>query len=402
VKDESAEEKGLGKVIAGKLREQLRADGAECPDAGTLACYYDHVLTETEREACEAHIVACARCQEQIAELARMSDADEAPVLVTDAPVTEEEPETGWGFSLAWVGLALVIVVSVGVWQRARIVSLFQPESETAENLAPPAPATPAAAPAGKRAMGAGQTNKREEARTSAALREKDAGAPAAVAENRAAPQPAAQIAADQALMKEAAGSAGPGAMATPAERRSLGAVVQPGGREIEMQVEKPNLQISDHDAVPAPAASARLQASSAPAKAAALSDRFGAVAGGSSISVQGSVPQVTSKWRVGRRGLIQKADPNGNWATVASGVTSDLFDITFAGSAAGWAVGHAGLVLRSTDGGETWARTSSPSAEDLVHVSATSALAARVITRSNKLFSTADGGETWTALSPE
>jgi photosystem II stability/assembly factor-like uncharacterized protein len=99
--------------------------------------------------------------------------------------------------------------------------------------------------------------------------------------------------------------------------------------------------------------------------------------------------------WRVGRRGTIQKADGEGGWTRVASGVEDDLFDITFAGST-GWVVGHAGLVLRSTDGGKTWQRVSSPTSEDLVRVSSLGADQASVFTRSGKTYTTSDGGQSW------
>jgi hypothetical protein len=429
--DDSAEDKGLGKLIAGKLREQLRAEDAGCPDAETLACYYDHVLTEDEREACATHITLCSRCQEQIAELARLSDADGPLVAVMDKPVAEEEPETGWHFSLAWVGFALVIVVSVGVWQRSRIVNFLQPQRETAENVSPPAPEAPAVA--GEKAVPSNQPARHDAAKATDAIQSKVGGASKIVAEEKAGSGPGAKVPSAVAKSKEASpagalarntalaetqsasgGSAGVvaegrkadglGAMAAPSERASLGAVVQPGGRQIEMRAEKPNLRLTDRD-VAGERLAAAPQPPPAPAKAAkgevgAAQDE--ASAGAPKITVQGFAFSYTPKWRVGQRGLIQKAEPNGNWVTVPSGVNSDLFDITFAGFSAGWAVGHEGLVLRTSDGGITWSRTASPSSEDLIHVSAKSEFAARVITRQNKLFSTTDGGKSWTSIPQE
>ena len=397
--DDSAEDKGLGKLIAGKLREQLRAEDAGCPDAETLACYYDHVLTEDEREACATHITLCSRCQEQIAELARLSDADGPQVAVMDTPVAEEEePETGWHFGLAWVGFALVIVVSVGVWQRSRIASFLQPPRETAENASPPASEAPAVA--GKKAVPSNQPARHDAVKATDAIQSKVGGASKVGAEEKAGPSSGAQI---TSALSESKGAA-QGAMAAPSERASLGAVVQPGGRQIEMRAEKPNLRLTDRD-VAGERLAAAPQPPPAPAKAAkgeVGTAQDEASAGAPKMTVQGFAFSYTPKWRVGRRGLIQKAEPNGNWVTVPSGVNSDLFDITFAGSSAGWAVGHEGLILRTTDGGITWSRTASPSSEDLMHVSATSVLAARVITRGNKLFSTTDGGKSWTSIPQE
>lgn len=186
--------------------------------------------------------------------------------------------------------------------------------------------------------------------------------------------------------------------MATPSQRAGQTAVVQPGSQPIEMEPEKPNLRLTDRDTGGTQVSVAAPQPSSAPAKALARADQAETASSAPKMTVQGFVARYTPKWRVGRRGVIQKADPNGNWVTVASGVDSDLFDITFAGSLAGWAVGHGGLVLRTTDGGNTWTRTASPTTEDVVHVSATSELAARVITRRNILYSTSDGGNSWTS----
>lgn len=422
MKEETAEEKGLGKMIAGKLREQLgaesRSDG-ECPDAETLACYFDHVLTEGEREAFDTHLLGCFRCQEHIAELARLTDTEEPPVIVADeAPVdVVEEPGAGWHFNLAWAGLALGVVVALGIWQRSRITNYFQPPSQTAENVSLPAPETPS--PAGKKTAALDQRARRE--------------APAAADQRQASSVSAGKIAAEEktdgalgtkaadelAKSKEAApttttaqnvpppesrmaagGAAGAeqGAMAAPSQRAGLGAQVQPGGRPIEMQSEKPNLRLEDRDTAGTQLSAAAPQPPPAPAKAQARADQAETASSAPKMTVQGFTARYTPKWRVGRRGVIQKAEPNGNWVAVASGVDSDLFDITFAGSLAGWAVGHGGLVLRSTDGGNTWTRTTSPTTEDLLHVSATSDLAARVITRRNILISTSDGGNSWTS----
>lgn len=421
VKEETAEEKGLGKIIAGKLREQLGPESrpGECPDAETLACYFDYTLTEGEREAFDTHLLGCSRCQEHIAELVRLSGADEPRVMVADeAPVDiVEEPGAGWHFNLAWAGLALGVVVALGFWQRSRITNYFQPPSETAENVSPPAPETPS--PAAKKIAALDQRARREaataadqrpgaslsvgrvaaEEKTEGALgtkaadefaKSKEAAPTTTLAQN--APPPESRRAAGGAAVAER------GAIATPSQRAGRGAVVQPGGRSIEMQSEKPNLRLEDRDTAGTQLSAAAPQPSPAPAKVLARADQAETASSAPKMMVQGLTARYTPKWRVGRRGVIQKAEPNGNWVAVASGVDSDLFDITFAGSSAGWAVGHGGLVLRSTDGGNTWTRTTSPTTEDLLHVSATSELAARVITRRNILHSTSDGGNSWTS----
>ena len=139
-------------------------------------------------------------------------------------------------------------------------------------------------------------------------------------------------------------------------------------------------------------------EAESAPAeagRAAPVAPQLGGV------TIRGNAPTFSPRWRVSRQGIIQKADETEGWVNVPSGVREDLFDITFAGDAAGWVVGHEGTVLRSTNGGAAWQKVSSPTSEDLVRVSAESDRQAQVISRSGKIFSTNDGGKTWRLPSP-
>ena len=103
-----------------------------------------------------------------------------------------------------------------------------------------------------------------------------------------------------------------------------------------------------------------------------------------------------TSRWRVGRRGLIQQSDSKGRWERRKSGVKTGLNDIAFSSPNVGWAVGQAGTILRTTDGGTTWRKVPSPTAEDLERVRAKSDHTATIVTRGGQTFTTIDEGETW------
>ena len=60
----------------------------------------------------------------------------------------------------------------------------------------------------------------------------------------------------------------------------------------------------------------------------------------------------------VGERGIIALSDDNGQTWRQAKVLTSvTLTAVTFPVRDTGWAVGHAGTVLHTTDGGETWTR---------------------------------------------
>ncbi|MEK1905784.1 MAG: YCF48-related protein [Pseudomonas sp.] len=60
----------------------------------------------------------------------------------------------------------------------------------------------------------------------------------------------------------------------------------------------------------------------------------------------------------VGWRGHILYSDDHGlSWTQAASPVDVDLTAVSFPSPKTGWAVGHSGVVLHTTDGGETWSK---------------------------------------------
>jgi photosystem II stability/assembly factor-like uncharacterized protein len=60
----------------------------------------------------------------------------------------------------------------------------------------------------------------------------------------------------------------------------------------------------------------------------------------------------------VGLRGHIVISDDHGqHWKQAQSPVSSDLLAVSFPSAKKGWAVGHGGVVLHTTDGGSTWVR---------------------------------------------
>lgn len=60
----------------------------------------------------------------------------------------------------------------------------------------------------------------------------------------------------------------------------------------------------------------------------------------------------------VGERGIVLLSDDNGaNWHQASVPVSVTLTVVRFADEARGWAAGHNGVLLRTTDGGESWER---------------------------------------------
>jgi Photosynthesis system II assembly factor YCF48 len=380
---ETADEKMLGKVIAAELRQQLAAAESDCPETETVAAFYDRTLSDAERALWENHFLKCLRCQEYLAELARLSDADEPPsVLGEQAEAEPTEASPGWFYRLAWAIPFLIIGLSSAVWYREDIQRFLELHQETAMNA--PAPPLPADQPPEE------STARDEEGRAKA---EKDLA--------KATPVPAVVPAKNKMGAGQNASSsmvaqsrtAASGGMAAPSARADLrDAAKMPEPAPKSEVAEKKN---SDYvvPIVPAapPAAPARENAPTE-AESAAVHKGMSQLSG---LTIRGAQQKAVTKWRVGRRGTIQKADESGGWTRIVSGTDDDLFDITFA-ETTGWAVGHSGVVLRSTDGGNTWQRVAAPTSEDLIHVSSQGAQQAQVIARSGKSFSTTDGGQNW------
>ncbi len=83
-------------------------------------------------------------------------------------------------------------------------------------------------------------------------------------------------------------------------------------------------------------------------------------------------------------------------WGTQSSGTGSDLNAVTFAGASHGLAVGAAGALLFSSDGGATWTVGSSGTAHDLNAAAFSGATDAWAVGAAGTLLSSTDGGASW------
>jgi hypothetical protein len=429
-------DKALEKLVAGTLRAQLPPQGEACPEAEILAAYVERALTPGERLTCETHLAACLRCQEQVAALARLSEAEQpAEVPVAAAPSwVVRVTRLRW----AWAAPALLVVVIAGLWYTGEFRQYTRQAQESFHKPAAPAKASarlqeaqaqPATVKPARGELAKEQSRERVLAEAGASV-----GLPASKAKSQ------------NAMAGEAAGIGGTGGLAggasraisTPSERSRLTAAAAPASQPVESDALRKEEAMAlkaapQHDNLVAEykvataaeearkAARAEPRAGPAPAqpesaKAAELESQARqavtvtqfAAAGLSApraaqpVGVKAAVTTTFGKWRVGARGLIQKADRKGNWVAQASGVENDLFDITFSTPAVGWAVGQAGTILHTTDGGSTWSTLASPTQEDLVHVTAQGELTARIATRAGKVLVTGDGGKTWSGSGQE
>lgn len=418
MKDESKRDDAIAKLASEKLRARAASPGAACPEAEILAAYVERTLAPKERTRWEEHFAACARCQESIAQLVRLSEADEPAGAQALRPARARRfPALRW----AWAAPMLLVLLVAGLWYTGEFKETIKPGSETAvQSPAPPVPAAekqqPAEQATGEKAASPAQTQKAR-AETAMNVRRERAPqqasiprAPAANAPAREVPSPAKNaIAAGGEISRPREEMAGAASQPSPSPEARFQAAPPAATDQLAEQSQGAMMTLQKR----APQALGRQSEAGAAAQETAakarpmtaLSENLvrGQAASGfhyASVApgAEGKLARksVAGPWRVGPRGLIQKEDPNGNWITQPSGVTTDLLAAAFPNSEAGWVVGKAGTILRTTDGGNTWQKVSSPTDEDVVSVAATSADSAKVSTRSGQSYSTSDGGKTW------
>jgi Photosynthesis system II assembly factor YCF48 len=458
VKDDSARDKAIEQLVTEKLRSGAPKTATGCPDAEIIAAYFERTLTPKERASWEVHFDSCARCQARIAALVRMDQTDEASLTVPKA-ASKAPGRKIFGLRWAWAAPVLLAGVVAGLWYTGEFGPLLHQTTETGARVSSPTTAPtkppetfaaaqgnkPPAIPAQKQQAKAPPTPRASgELKTSPQLpgqRSSNAPPPEpqilaknqmpeAVQKSNVRPDTEREAPTPSAMELKASpqAEAAQGAIAPPVERARLEAAPHsarensgvdrstaegtPVANGLKLE---PGTESSAGEAGTSAAGQSRsatvlggFAAKDDLVRAKTSSEAQGATSllGGSGVHYaivsapsdkdlgKTSTPEL---WRVGPHGLIQKQNPDGLWGTKTSGVSADLFDITFPRPQVGWAVGQDGVVLRSERGGESWVRVSSPTREDLVRVTATSAESAQVTTRSGIVFSTTDGAMSWT-----
>ena len=85
-----------------------------------------------------------------------------------------------------------------------------------------------------------------------------------------------------------------------------------------------------------------------------------------------------SSAWAVGDAGtLLRSTDGGASWTSVATGATGTLRAVRFRDASAGWAVGDGGTVLYSANGGASWTLLNTGNGQNLSDLSVTGAEAA-------------------------
>jgi len=108
--------------------------------------------------------------------------------------------------------------------------------------------------------------------------------------------------------------------------------------------------------------------------------------------------PTGTTGWAVGDAGTILKTSDGGaTWTKQASGVSAQLTALDFVTARVGFAVGSNGRILRTRDGGSHWAKLTSGTQKRLSAVCFVDASHGWVVGSSGARLRTLDGGRTWT-----
>lgn len=391
-------------VLKRGLDKQRNPGGAECPDAATLAAYWERALPADQSARWEEHFSTCARCQGALAAIARARTPDRAAAR----RLTARRWELYAALAAGVAGISIVATL-----MRPERRALLPADTISRSEMAAPAQAYKEAPPRAKDSGAVIALN--EPARPPNPPPEpRSAGEPAAgelmglgpraIFEHRLL---AAKIMKPGTQRRKELKE--PGVHSFPAMRAFVGESSPTAGAGSQQQLAKAETRPEAEGvaAPPLPPAAPMLEREIASSNAPGAPRS--APAGGSpplsaaSIADQGRPPRSVlirtadgvERWRLGANGTIEHLTSDGHWMGQDSGVTVDLSAGAAPSFTVCWAVGAGGTVLRTTDG-EHWHKLAAPTAANLATVSAQDADSAVVTTGGGQRFATADGGRTW------
>jgi hypothetical protein len=397
-----------------------------CPDTETLAAYHERSLLPEELNSCKEHIVACAHCQELLAQLEltdgiplhaaeevevfAMADAQHTPAMqkIETLPRPATVPEIRRasripsGVRWRWLAPAGAIAAGLLVWiamheQKPTFPSA--PEIKEAKNQEPAAPPLSdtadlpaAAAPspqqtppksgykADEMTSSTARAELSREQRQVAELKRKTALAKPSVDEESRLRKDAPRDANAYLYRNEKKADLDDKAVAGALKQKAL-----EQKKESETQANAP---------APVPAQEQNLQAQNQ----------------NISPKVSGPAPLGQTK-NLAKSKVATPPDPPPAPAadavsSYAAGATTEMVMVSDSrlivapGSTFVWRPGRAGLIEFSTNGGRSWIRQSSGVAVDLLTGSALSDKVCWIVGRVGAILLTTDGGEHWKLLS--
>lgn len=324
------------------LAKGLRRQGEtvdECPDAETLAAYWERALAADERTHWDTHFASCERCQAQLAALARTTTEEEPVARTGTAPNW-----FGWPIDLRWlIPATSLAAVVLAVWVARpdpahQVQSQVSRRAEVSRVSRPPEP--PSNGPA--------------ETEIDDLNDERDVEPVETVARQELQ----ARVPIQRSARRDALGPAdAPRAEPTPVP-----------ASEIESFVTRETATIDE----------TRLRDADTTAMLVVTS------------------PDPSVRWRVTPAGTIERsADGGETWMIQRAADNARWLAGSAPSSTTGWIVGTGGAVVVTSDGGN-WRRVDAPTRENLTAVDASSSLSAAVTTVSGRRYRTADGGATW------
>jgi hypothetical protein len=407
------------------------ARNPDCPDAETLAAFYDRALDPAETARLRTHFAACSRCQqvlaamavsdpnpladEEVARLGELVAAASVPRVAAPPPRVLNWPRYLDPRTLAPLAAAAILVVAF--WSATHSPSVAPGEYATTEVPSAPSASEPLVA----ENQPAPSPSAAQEERSTQALAPKTNAQRAPLS----APPPSAPTPSTEAPSAEAAQNQT--AREESASDESKIRAPNPAPAEAPAPTSQPQAVSAPAAAPPLPAAEASSGAANGGAPAAA--DRAaGGTAGGfgassvdqlyrepersaAMIRAKASAPADSAAaktnpqiiWRFGRAGRIERSSDGGNtWTPQSSPVQNDLLAGSAPSETVCWLVGRNGTIIRTTDGVNWQPVPSPPQAEqngqppDWTLVEARDALSAVIRTENGRRFSTSDGGKTW------
>jgi photosystem II stability/assembly factor-like uncharacterized protein len=104
-----------------------------------------------------------------------------------------------------------------------------------------------------------------------------------------------------------------------------------------------------------------------------------------------------STAWAVGWAGNIWKTTDGGDgWGPQTSNTGASLNDVAAISTSTAWAVGDSGTILKTTDGGTTWNVQTSDTTENLRRIAVADAATAWVVGTNGLILRTTNGGTTW------
>ena len=101
--------------------------------------------------------------------------------------------------------------------------------------------------------------------------------------------------------------------------------------------------------------------------------------------------------WAVGKAGHLMRTSNGGQtWAYRQASPAVDLEAVDFLDANNGWVAGADGRIWRSTDGGASWVSQNTPTANRLTDIQFLDAMTGWAVGRSGAILHTSNGGQTW------